>query len=191
MAITRSTYGLSAQRALRSHPGAPWKPVRCRGDLPVNVQVSGADLRPRLNLHYTVRLEDRALEVETGDQTGVEHLAVRGHDLAYVAYADMPFVSPATLRGLRQALRGSAAAIATGVAEETHFFGRIVRDDLHRFLRTAEDKDATPEEKAEIGRLTVELEALWERHRMELTRPPATARPISRGVTRLRRSSAA
>jgi bifunctional UDP-N-acetylglucosamine pyrophosphorylase / glucosamine-1-phosphate N-acetyltransferase len=72
-----------------------------------------------------------------------------GHDLAYVAYADMPFVSPATLRALRQALRGSAAAaIATGVAEETHFFGRIVRDDLHRFLRIVEDKDATPEERA-------------------------------------------
>jgi bifunctional UDP-N-acetylglucosamine pyrophosphorylase/glucosamine-1-phosphate N-acetyltransferase len=72
-----------------------------------------------------------------------------GHDLAYVAYADMPFVLPATLRALRQALRGSAtAAIATGVAEETHFFGRIVRDDLHRFLRIVEDKDATPEERA-------------------------------------------
>jgi bifunctional UDP-N-acetylglucosamine pyrophosphorylase/glucosamine-1-phosphate N-acetyltransferase len=71
-----------------------------------------------------------------------------GHDLAYVAYADMPFVSPATLRALRQALRGSAAAIATGVAEETHFFGRIVRDDLHRFLRIVEDKDATPEERS-------------------------------------------
>jgi hypothetical protein len=69
---------------------------------------------------------------------------------------------------------------------------------LEQIGRLAERRQAlwsklmlTPEEKAEIGRLTVELEALWERHRMELARPPATARPISRGVTPLRRSSAA
>ncbi len=81
---------------------------------------------------------------------------LRGHALAYVVYGDMPLVSAGTFRALRRALggsagsrgRGPAAAVATGVVEQTHRFGRIVRDPVGRFLRIVEEKDATPEEAA-------------------------------------------
>jgi bifunctional UDP-N-acetylglucosamine pyrophosphorylase/glucosamine-1-phosphate N-acetyltransferase len=61
----------------------------------------------------------------------------------------MPFISAATLRSLRRALRGSAAAsLATRVVDQTRGFGRIVRDPAGRFLRIVEEKDATPQEAA-------------------------------------------
>ncbi len=80
------------------------------------------------------------------------------HALAYVVYGDMPLVSAGTFRALRRAVEGRrprsggrgpvAAALATRVVEQTHRFGRIVRDQQGRFLRIVEDKDATPEEAA-------------------------------------------
>ncbi len=74
---------------------------------------------------------------------------LRGHALTYVVNGDMPFVSVQTLRELRRALRGSAsAAIATRTVEQTHRFGRIIRDPENRFLRIVEDEDATAEEAA-------------------------------------------
>jgi bifunctional UDP-N-acetylglucosamine pyrophosphorylase/glucosamine-1-phosphate N-acetyltransferase len=73
-----------------------------------------------------------------------------GRKLVYVVYADMPFVSPATLRALREAMEasGARAAVATGVPKGAHHFGRILRDGAHRFQRIVEDRDATPEERA-------------------------------------------
>ena len=75
---------------------------------------------------------------------------LRGRRLAYVTYADMPLVSAETLRALRAALRAPAVAVAlaTGVANEDHHFGRILRDEAGRFQRIVEDRDATPEERA-------------------------------------------
>jgi bifunctional UDP-N-acetylglucosamine pyrophosphorylase/glucosamine-1-phosphate N-acetyltransferase len=75
---------------------------------------------------------------------------LKGRGLVYVVYADMPFVTPQTLRGLRAAMRGPrvAAAVATGVADGAHHFGRILRDGTGRFHRIVEDRDATPEERA-------------------------------------------
>ncbi len=87
------------------------------------------------------------------------------HALAYVVYGDMPLVSADTFRALRRAVEGPAggaggrragsggrspvaAALATRVVEQTHRFGRIVRDQQGRFLRIVEDKDTTPEEAA-------------------------------------------
>jgi hypothetical protein len=50
----------------------------------------------------------------------------------------------------------------------------------------------TPDEKAEIGRLTTALEALWEQHRTELARPQSTVgRRISEAVAHTRGRSAA
>ncbi len=69
--------------------------------------------------------------------------------LTYVVHGDMPFVSPATLRALRRALgRTGGAALATRVVEDTHRFGRIVRDPAGRFVGIVEERDATPEEAA-------------------------------------------
>jgi len=62
----------------------------------------------------------------------------------------MPFVSPATLRALREAMRasGARAAVATGVQDGAHHFGRILRDGQRRFQRIVEERDATPGERA-------------------------------------------
>jgi bifunctional UDP-N-acetylglucosamine pyrophosphorylase/glucosamine-1-phosphate N-acetyltransferase len=75
---------------------------------------------------------------------------LRGRKLVYVVYADMPFVSPVTLRALREAMEasGARAAVATGVPKGAHHFGRILRDGARRFQRIVEDRDATPEERA-------------------------------------------
>ena len=75
---------------------------------------------------------------------------LRGRSLAYVIYADMPFISPATLRALGATIRDgrAGAAIATGVLEGVHHFGRILRDGQCRFQRIIEDRDATAEERA-------------------------------------------
>jgi bifunctional UDP-N-acetylglucosamine pyrophosphorylase / glucosamine-1-phosphate N-acetyltransferase len=85
----------------------------------------------------------------TGDAVARALPRLRGHRVAFITYGDMPFVSPQTLRALRRALRGrAAAALATRTMEETHRFGRIVRDRANRFLRIVEDRDATPTEAA-------------------------------------------
>jgi bifunctional UDP-N-acetylglucosamine pyrophosphorylase / glucosamine-1-phosphate N-acetyltransferase len=74
---------------------------------------------------------------------------LRGTGVACVLYGDMPFISAATLRALRRALRRSAAAsLATRVVDQTRGFGRIVRDPAGRFLRIVEEKDTTPQEAA-------------------------------------------
>jgi len=75
---------------------------------------------------------------------------LRDRRFVYVVYGDMPFVSPATLRALREAVLGAGAraAVATGVPQGAHHFGRILRDGQHRFQRIVEDQDATPEERA-------------------------------------------
>ena len=106
-----------------------------------------AGVRSALGRDVEYVVQRRPLGTGHAVAQALPHLGGRG--LTYVMYADMPFVSPATLRALRRAMRGSAAAaIATGVAEETHFFGRIVRDGRARFVRIVEDKDATSEQRA-------------------------------------------
>ena len=106
-----------------------------------------AGVRSALGRDVEYVVQRRPLGTGHAVAQALPHLGGRG--LTYVMYADMPFVSPTTLRALRRAMRGSAAAaIATGVAEETHFFGRIVRNDRARFVRIVEDKDATSEERA-------------------------------------------
>ena len=106
-----------------------------------------AGVRSALGRDVEYVVQRRPLGTGHAVAQALPHLGGRG--LTYVMYADMPFVSPATLRALRRAMRGSAAAaIATGIAEETHFFGRIVRNDRARFVRIVEDKDATSEERA-------------------------------------------
>ncbi len=97
-------------------------------------------------VQYTV--QRRPLGTGHAVAQALPHL--RGRRLAYVTYADMPLVSARTLRALRAALRapGVAVALATGVANEDHHFGRILRDEAGRFQRIVEDRDATPEERA-------------------------------------------
>jgi bifunctional UDP-N-acetylglucosamine pyrophosphorylase / glucosamine-1-phosphate N-acetyltransferase len=107
----------------------------------------GAAIRAAIGsaAHYVVQRRP----LGTGHAVAQALPRLRGRGLVYVVYADMPFVSQATLRALRRALRRTAAAaMATGSADDAHHFGRILRDGQGRFRRIVEDRDATPEERA-------------------------------------------
>jgi bifunctional UDP-N-acetylglucosamine pyrophosphorylase/glucosamine-1-phosphate N-acetyltransferase len=107
----------------------------------------GAAIRAAIGsaAHYVVQRRP----LGTGHAVAQALPRLRGRGLVYVVYADMPFVSHATLRALRRALRRTAAAaMATGSADDAHHFGRILRDGQGRFRRIVEDRDATPEERA-------------------------------------------
>jgi bifunctional UDP-N-acetylglucosamine pyrophosphorylase/glucosamine-1-phosphate N-acetyltransferase len=112
--------------------------------------VVGRDVeRVRAAIGNDVEYVVQARPLGTGHALRQALPGLRGYALAYVVHGDMPLVSAATLRALRQALRGpAAAALATRVVEHTHGFGRVVRDPAGRFLRIVEEKDATPEEAA-------------------------------------------
>ena len=107
----------------------------------------GAAVRAALGSRAGYAVQRRPLG--TGHAVAQALPGLRGHRLTYVTYADMPLVSPATLRALGGAVRGDVvAALATTIVQHDHRFGRIVRDDQRRFVRIVEDKDATPEERA-------------------------------------------
>jgi bifunctional UDP-N-acetylglucosamine pyrophosphorylase / glucosamine-1-phosphate N-acetyltransferase len=108
----------------------------------------GAAFRGQVGSAVQYVVQRRPLGTGHAVAQALPRLGRRG--LVYVIYADMPFVSPPTLRGLRAAMREGpvAAAVATGTADGAHHFGRILRDGDHRFQRIVEDRDATPEERA-------------------------------------------
>jgi bifunctional UDP-N-acetylglucosamine pyrophosphorylase/glucosamine-1-phosphate N-acetyltransferase len=112
--------------------------------------VGGRDLEA-LRAHVGKRAEYVFQKKPRGTGDALAHALprLRGHKMAYVVYGDMPLISAETFVALRQALRGeAAAALATRVVDQTHRFGRIVRNAGGRFLRIVEEKDATPEEAA-------------------------------------------
>jgi bifunctional UDP-N-acetylglucosamine pyrophosphorylase / glucosamine-1-phosphate N-acetyltransferase len=112
--------------------------------------VGGRDLEA-LRAHVGKRAEYVVQKKPRGTGDALAHALprLRGHKMVYVVYGDMPLISAETFVALRQALRGeAAAALATRVVDQTHRFGRIVRNAGGRFLRIVEEKDATPEEAA-------------------------------------------
>jgi bifunctional UDP-N-acetylglucosamine pyrophosphorylase/glucosamine-1-phosphate N-acetyltransferase len=98
----------------------------------------------------TVRYIVQRRPLGTGHAVAQALPRLKGRGLVYVVHADMPFVSPPTLRELRDAMRGGpiSASVATGIGDGAHHFGRILRDGERRFQRIVEDRDATPEERA-------------------------------------------
>jgi bifunctional UDP-N-acetylglucosamine pyrophosphorylase/glucosamine-1-phosphate N-acetyltransferase len=107
----------------------------------------GAAIRAALGAAagYVVQARPRG----TGHAVAQALPRLRGRGTALVAYADMPFIAPETMQRLREAVaRGAAAAVAVGVAESDHRFGRILRDAGGRFQAIIEDRDATPEQRA-------------------------------------------
>ena len=108
----------------------------------------GAAIRAKIGSAVQYVVQRRPLGTGHAVVQALPRLRRRG--LVYVVYADMPFVSPPTLRGLREAMRGPAvaAAAATGIVDGGHHFGRILRDGDGRLRRIVEDRDATPEERA-------------------------------------------
>ncbi len=71
-----------------------------------------------------------------------------GHLL--VLYGDNPLLRPETIRGLinRHLSSGAAATTLTAIMPDPTGLGRILRDEQGRYLRTVEEKDATPAQKA-------------------------------------------
>ena len=99
--------------------------------------------------------EGVAFAVQT-EQRGTGHavLAAREHlggdGDVLVVYGDMPLLTAATLRRLRERRReADAAAVALTITlENPPDFGRIVRDEQGRVVRVVEVRDATPEQLA-------------------------------------------
>jgi bifunctional UDP-N-acetylglucosamine pyrophosphorylase / glucosamine-1-phosphate N-acetyltransferase len=103
----------------------------------------------RAALGRDLRYVRQARALGTGHAVAQALPCVRGAASVFVAYADMPFVMPDTLRALRAAVAGGAAAALTvGTAAADHHFGRIVRDGAGRFRAIVEDRDATAEQHA-------------------------------------------
>jgi bifunctional UDP-N-acetylglucosamine pyrophosphorylase/glucosamine-1-phosphate N-acetyltransferase len=86
----------------------------------------------------------------TGHAVQVAASSLRGYtgDLLLL-YGDLPLLQPATLARLIGAHRkgGGQLTLATGVVEDPHGWGRIVRDGDGRVQRIVEHKDATDHER--------------------------------------------
>lgn len=72
----------------------------------------------------------------------------QGHLL--VLYGDNPLLQPDTIRGLvqRHLSTDAAATTLTAIMPDPTGLGRILRDEEGRYVRTVEEKDASPEQKA-------------------------------------------
>lgn len=70
-------------------------------------------------------------------------------DLTLVLYGDVPLIEPATLRDLAEAARAAdkMAVLTTQLGNPTGY-GRIIRGEQGHVLRSVEEKDATPEQRA-------------------------------------------
>ncbi len=102
-------------------------------------------------------LGDRVRYAEQAEQLGTGHAVmqaapllqgVEGHLL--ILYGDNTLLRPETIKGLmeRHVSAGAAATTLTAVMLDPRGLGRIIRDGRGRYLRTVEEKDATPEQKA-------------------------------------------
>lgn len=95
--------------------------------------------------------------VTQSEQLGTGHAVLQtephlkgltGHLL--VLYGDNPLLTPETIRGLvrRHVESGADATALTAIMPDPTSLGRILRDEQGRYVRTVEEKDATPEQKA-------------------------------------------
>ncbi|MBX5490454.1 MAG: bifunctional UDP-N-acetylglucosamine diphosphorylase/glucosamine-1-phosphate N-acetyltransferase GlmU [Chloroflexi bacterium] len=91
-----------------------------------------------------------------------------------VVYGDTPLLTSATLRALLQA--PAPLALLTAVVPDPHGYGRVVRDDAGRVRAVVEERDATPEERAQheinVGAYAFDLE--WLRARLPTLTPSAS-----------------
>jgi len=87
---------------------------------------------------------------------------------ALILVGDEPLLRPEPLADLltRQKEEGAACLLGTAKVHDPMGFGRILRDSAGRFLRIAEERDCTPEEKAirEVNPscYVFELPLLWD-----------------------------
>ena len=92
--------------------------------------------------------------VEQAQQLGTGHAvtqampAVAAMERVLVLYGDVPLVDPDTLNRLIDASRDTSLGILTALLDDPTGYGRIIRDERGRILRSVEQKDATPQELA-------------------------------------------
>jgi bifunctional UDP-N-acetylglucosamine pyrophosphorylase/glucosamine-1-phosphate N-acetyltransferase len=100
---------------------------------------------------------DRARYVWQAEQLGTGHAVLQARDLlageadaVLVSYADMPLLTPETLRAIATSYEqsGGVITILTVIAKDPRGFGRVVRDDLGRVQKVAEEAVCTPEQLA-------------------------------------------
>ena len=86
------------------------------------------------------------------EQLGTAHAvkqalpAIDSSDNVLVLYGDTPLVSDETLRNVIEVNSGNGLTVLTAEVENPFGLGRIIRSDDGKFLRIAEQKDASPEE---------------------------------------------
>ncbi len=72
----------------------------------------------------------------------------RGYDEILVIYADIPLISPATLKAMRDGLADGAALVALGFAPaDPTGYGRLIERE-RRLVAIREHKDASEAERA-------------------------------------------
>ncbi|HSJ44734.1 MAG TPA: bifunctional UDP-N-acetylglucosamine diphosphorylase/glucosamine-1-phosphate N-acetyltransferase GlmU [Euzebyales bacterium] len=94
--------------------------------------------------------------VHQAEQRGTGHAvrvvfeagALDGIDIVMVVPGDAPLVAGAPLDRMFEVQPGNAVAMMTTVLDDPTGYGRILRDDDGAVLRVAEERDATPEERA-------------------------------------------
>ncbi len=92
--------------------------------------------------------------VAQAEQLGTGHAVLQAMpkladmDRVLVLYGDVPLVDPNTLNRLIAASKDSGLGILTALMDDPTGYGRIIRDDAGRILRSVEQKDGTPEELA-------------------------------------------
>jgi len=106
----------------------------------------GGDLVPRRMADYDCIWAQQAKQLGTGHAVMQALPRMQDMDRILVLYGDVPLTRPATLRRLIDAAAETDLGILTAVIEDPTGYGRIVRDESGRVLRSVEHKDATAAE---------------------------------------------
>ncbi len=136
------------------------------GDMPPVVIVGyGAD-------EVKAAVGPRATFVVQKEQLGTGHAVMQAEDAlkgkadtVVVYYADMPLITPETVRRIQELHRASDAAITmlTVIADDPRGFGRLVRDERGNPRFIVEEIEATEEQKAihELNASVYCFDAAW------------------------------
>ena len=123
--------------------------------------------------------------VQQDEQLGTGHAVsqVMGHldgdGVVLVVYADVPLVSPETLKACAEAAGAGALGLVTAEFTDPGALGRIVRGDEGAIERIVEFQDASAEERAitEINSGIVALEGAVMKRLLEAVEPVDDAMP--------------
>jgi len=106
----------------------------------------GGELVPRRMADYD------CIWVEQAEQRGTGHAVMQAMphmqemDRILVLYGDVPLIRPTTLQCLMETAAATDLGVLTVVLEDPTGYGRIVRDEAGRVVRSVEQRDATAAE---------------------------------------------